>query len=154
RYGAEIGDGGRRHDPLADDRLVEPSLDKDGVNDSEARGREGDPGDLGLSVIPAKAVIGEETDHDKRRRERDKPDRERHPPLPAELRHVDLCTGEEREDDTGEGAEKREPSWDGQREGVADDEAARQLDQADREADLDRDHRGDEDGSREKCRYR
>src|SRR5581483_12509918 len=116
RYGAEIGDGGRRHDPLADDRLVEPSLDKDGVNDSEARGREGDPGDLGLSVIPAKAVIGEETDHDKRRAERDEPNRERRPPLPAGLRDIHLGAREEGEDDTGERAEKGEPSRDGERE--------------------------------------
>ena len=47
RGGPEVGDEGRRHQPLADDRLVEPGLDEHGVDNGETRRRERNPSDLG-----------------------------------------------------------------------------------------------------------
>jgi hypothetical protein len=105
-------------------------------------------------VIPAKGVVGEEPDDDERSAERDEPDRERSPPFAAELWNIDLCPGQEGQHDAGEGAEEGEPARDGEREGVPDDEARRQLDQGDRETDLDREHRRRENRCRKECCYR
>src|SRR5262249_41810470 len=55
----EVGDECGRHDSLADERLVEPGLDEHRVDHRQARRRERDARDLGLTVIPAEPVIGE-----------------------------------------------------------------------------------------------
>jgi hypothetical protein len=105
-------------------------------------------------MVPAQRVVREQPDDDERRDERHEPDRHGRPPLAPELRHVDLRPGLEREHDPRERTEEREPGRDGEVEHVADDHAREELDQRDRQADLDADHRRDEDRRRQKCCYR
>ena len=144
--GAEVGHEGRRHDPLADHRLVEPGLDQHRVDDREARRRERDarrsrPGVAG----PAERRVGERHTT-KNGATKETPDRR------ADARHSRLNCGTStsapaRNVSTmpGERAEEREPVGNVEVERVADDDAQRELDQRDRDPELDRDRRGDQD---------
>ena len=75
-------------------------------------------------------------------------------PFASELRHVDLGSGLKGEQDPGERAEEGEPARDAEIERVPDDDAREELDQRDRQADLDADHRREKDGDDKECRYR
>jgi len=151
--GAEVGDERRGHDPLADDRLVEARFDEDGVDHGQARRREGGAGDLRLAVVPAERVVREQAAHRERCEEGDDADRERRAPFAPELRDVDLGSRQERQHDAGERADEAEPARHRETERVTDDETCDQLDQGDREAGLHRDHRREQDGARQDCRY-
>jgi hypothetical protein len=141
----EVGHERRGHQPLPDRGLVQARLDQHRVNHRETRRREGDARDLRLPVVPAEPVVREQADDDERCPERDEPERQGRLPLALELRHVDLGTGQERENDAGERADEVEPVRDRDVESVADHHAREQLDQRDRESELDRDRRGEKD---------
>ncbi len=104
--------------------------------------------------VPAERVEGEEAGDDERARERHSSEDQARLPFALELRDVDLRPREEGEHDAGERADEREPVRDREVERVPDDDAERELDQRDGQADLDRDRAGDENGRREDCRYR
>ena len=61
---------------------------------------------------------------------------------------IDLHAGKEREDNRGELRDEVEPFGRVQVENVPDDDAKRQLDQSDGDAELNRNHRGDENHRR------
>jgi len=111
------------------------------------------------SAIPAisawrrfhEGEVGEQPDHDERRTEGDEPDRAGGLPLAAQLRDVDLRSGEEREQDSGERAEEAQPARNVDVQRIADDHAGEELDQRDRDPDLDRHHRRDQDRRGEHC---
>ena len=133
--------------------MVEAGFHEHGVDDRQARRRERRARDLRLAVVPAEAVVGQQPDDCERRQERDEPDRERRCPFPPELRDVDLRAGQERQHDARKGADEAQPARHVEAERVAEHESGKELDQRDREARLHRDHRREENCSREYCSY-
>ena len=134
----DVGDEGCRHQPLPDQLAVQAGLDQHRVDDGQARRRERKAADLCLTARPVEGVEAEQADDGERREEADQPDRERRPPLAPELRHVHLGAGEEGQHDPGERADEGQPARHVEMEGVPDHDAEKQLDQGDRDPDLDR----------------
>jgi len=126
--------------------LREPGLHKYRVHDGQRRGRHRDPRDLGLTQVPACHEVREQPGADEREHEREPADEHGLLELPPQERRVDLRAGQEREHDAGERCEEVDPRRRGHTEGVPGDDPERDLDDRDRETDLDAHHRGDEDG--------
>jgi hypothetical protein len=104
-----------------------------------------DAGDLRLPLVPAEPVVGEQPDDDERCSEGDDPDGERSAPLPPQLWNVDFGACEEGEQHAGERADERKPARHVEVQRVADDETREELDQRDREPQLDRHNRREQD---------
>ena len=98
-----------RHQALADELLVEPCFDEDGIHHGEARRREGDPRDLRLLQSPAESSVGKRARDEERGEEGHQADREARAPFTPELRNVDLCPGEECQDDSRERSDEGQP---------------------------------------------
>jgi len=149
--GRDVGDEGRRHEPLAHELPVQPGLDEHGVDDGEARRRQRKPANLGLTPRPVERVVRDKGDDAERGKERYEPDRNRRLPFAHELRDVHLRPRLKGQDDPCERADEAQPARDDDVRRVADDDAGEQLDQRDGEPDLDRDGRGEEDRSGQDC---
>ncbi len=149
--GAQVGHEGGAHQELPDVRVGESSLDEDRVDDRERRGRECRPGDERRPPAPVEGDVRHDGRDHERTDEGHDTDADRRGQATAHVRRVDLHPGEKGEDDRGEAGDERQPVLRLDLEGVAGDDAERQLDERDRDADLDRDHAREKREAYEDC---
>ena len=141
----EIGDEGCAHQKLADAGIGQAALDEDGVYDRERRRGESCARDQRGPCRPVEDEKRGGRGNDERAGERGDADADRGGEPAPQIARVDLHARKKGQHDRGEGCDEVEPLLALQVEDVAGGDPERQLDESDRNAELDRDDARDED---------